>query len=343
MTSSSTDTGTYSLTVTFIPDDHSNVRASATPATSGTAVAGNIEAGDDQDYFSIAASGAGTLTATTNGSTDTVGHLYNNVGTQLATDDNGGAGSNFSISYSITAVGTYYVKVTSSSTDTGTYSLTVTFIPDDHSNVRASATPATSGTAITGNIETGDDQDYFSITASGAGTLTATTTGSTDTVGHLYDNGGTQLATDDNGGTGSNFSISYNITAAGTYYVRVTSKSIGTGTYSLTVTFTLTVAPAEPTYRGSCNARPLLDACADVYGEGGSLTMDECMGATPSTTKCTGPAVGTCSYTDASDNDAEIRVFGSHTFLITTIQETCTAAPGSRDNALGGTWTPAGG
>ena len=198
-------------------DDHPNDRDSATPATSGTAVAGNIEAGDDQDYFSIEASGAGTLTATTTGSTDTIGHLYDSTGNELAASDDS-TDSNFSISYSITAAGTYYVRVTSSGTGTGMYELTVTFIPDDHGNVRASATPTTSGTAITGNIEAGDDQDYFSIEVSGAGTLTATTTGSTDTVGQLYDNGRTQLATDDNGGAGSNFSISYSITAVGTYY-----------------------------------------------------------------------------------------------------------------------------
>ena len=246
--SKGTGTGMYSLTVTFIPDDHSNVRASATPATSGTTITGNIETGDDQDYFSIAVSGAGTITAITTGSTDTVGHLYNNRGTQLATDDNGGTGSNFNISSSITAAGTYYLRVTSKDTGTGMYDLTVTFIPDDHGNDIARATRVMSGTQVAGNIETGDDQDYFSIAVNEAGTITTTTTGSTDTIGHLYSSSGTQLATDDDGGTGSNFNISSSITAAGTYYVRVASKGTGTGMYRLTVTFTPAPPPSDVTF-----------------------------------------------------------------------------------------------
>ena len=236
-----TNTGMYSLTVTFTADNHGDTRASATPVTSGTAVAGNINPGSDQDYFSIVVSGAGTLTASTTGSTDTVGTLYDSTGTQLATDDDSGIGTNFMISHTITAVGTYYVRVTGEGSNTGMYSLAVTFAMDsgdDHGDTRAMATSVTSGTAVAGNIDPGSDEDYFSIAVSRAGTLTASTTGTTDTIGHLYGSTGTQLATNDNGGTGNNFDISYDVTAASTYYVRVTSSGTGTGMYSLTITFT---------------------------------------------------------------------------------------------------------
>ena len=232
------DGGEYGLIVTFIPDDHGSDIAHATRVTSGTTVAGNIETSDDQDYFSIQVNGAGTIQVATTGDTDTMGILYNHTENELARDDDSGTNTNFDISHYVTAADTYYIRVTSKGTGTGMYSLTVTFIPDDHGNAIARATQAMSGTAITGNIETGDDQDYFSIAVSGVGTLTTTTTGSTDTIGHLYNNRGTQLATDDDGGTGSNFNILYSITVAGTYYVRVTSKGMGTGMYSLTVTFT---------------------------------------------------------------------------------------------------------
>ena len=234
-------TGMYRLTVTFTLggiDDHGNDRDSATPIAIGTMVAGDIETSEDDDYFSIEVPGVGTLTAMSTGMTDTLGYLYDSDGNELASDISTG---NFNISpYKTTGTGTYYVRVRGFGGDGGEYGLIVTFIPDDHGNTQAHATPVTSGTAVAGNIETGDDQDYFSIAVSGAGTLTAITTGSTDTVGHLYNNRGTQLATDDNGGTGSNFNISSSITAAGTYYLRVTSKDTNTGMYSLTVTFTLT-------------------------------------------------------------------------------------------------------
>ena len=241
--SSGTGTGMYSLTVTFEPDDHSDKIPGATPVTSGTAVTGNIEAGTDDDWFSIQVTPMNdltTLTATTTGSTDTIGELYDSDGDQLAMDDNGGADTNFNVSHNITTTGTYYVRVLSSGSGTGMYSLTVTSTSSDYGNGRDSATPVTSGTAITGNIDPGTDEDWFSIqvTFNDITTLTATTTGSTDTIGELYDSDGDQLAMDDNGGTDTNFNVSYNITTTGTYYVRVLSSGSGTGMYSLTVTST---------------------------------------------------------------------------------------------------------
>ena len=218
-------------------DDHGNARTSATPATAGTPIAGNIETGDDQDYFSIVVPRAGTLRATTTGDVNTIGHLYDSSGRELAANDDDGEGMNFNVSAQITSAGTYYVRVTSAGSGTGMYNLTVTFIPDDHGNTRGSATSITSGTQIAGNIETGDDQDYFSIVVPSTGTLRAVTTGTTNTMGNLYDGDGMQLATNDDGGEGMNFNVSAPITGAGTYYVRVTSAGSGTGMYRLTVIF----------------------------------------------------------------------------------------------------------
>ena len=215
-------------------NDHGNTIATATPVTSGTAVTGKINPDTDEDYFSIIVSGAGTLRASTTGSTDTIGHLYDSDGMELATDDNTGTGNNFDFSHSITAAGTYYVRVTSEGSGTGSYILTVTFATD-HGDTRATATSITSGVAVTGSIDPATDRDYFSIIVSGSGTLRASTTGSTDTIGHLYDSDGMELATDDNTGTDGNFDFSHNITAAGTYYIRVTGST--TGAYSLSVAF----------------------------------------------------------------------------------------------------------
>ena len=229
--------GEYSLTVTFISDDHRNDISSATPVTSGMLIDGNLETRDDQDYFSIAVTGAGTLRAFTTGGVNTIGTLYDTDGTELASDDDGGTDVNFAISHYITSAGAYYISVTSFGGGEGEYSLTVTFISDDHRNDISSATPVTSGMPIDGNLETRDDQDYFSIAVTGAGTLRAFTTGGVNTIGTLYDNDGTELASDDDGGTDVNFAISHDITSAGTYYIRVTSFGGGEGEYSLTVTF----------------------------------------------------------------------------------------------------------
>ena len=234
VTSEGSGTGIYILTVTLVPDKHGDTRATATPVTSGTAVTGEINPNTDEDYFSIIVSRTGILRASTTGSTDTIGHLYDSDGMELATDDNTGTGGNFNFSHSITAAGTYYVRVTSEGSGTGIYSLTVTFATD-HGDTRATATSITSGVAVAGSINPATDEDYFSIVVPSAGTIRAITTGGTDVQGTLYDSDETQLATDDNSGTHGNFDFSHSITAAGTYYVRVTSSR--TGIYSLTVTF----------------------------------------------------------------------------------------------------------
>ena len=247
VTSENNATGSYRLTVTFIDDDHGNTRTTATSVTSSVMAntENNIELGNDADYFSIETNSRGTLMVMTAGSTDTVGHIYDSGGTELATDDNSGTDMNFDVSYRVTTrvMSTYYIRVTSSGSATGTYDLTVTFIADDHGNTRTTATPVTSSVmAITGNnIELGDDEDYFSIQVTPTNDRTilrAFTTGTTtDTVGELYDSDGMQLATDDDGGTGMNFDASSDVTA-GTYYIRVRSKGMGTGPYNLTVTAT---------------------------------------------------------------------------------------------------------
>ncbi len=91
---------------------------------------------------------------------------------------------------------------------------------DDHGNSRSDATSLSPGNSSSGRIETGGDVDYFSVQVGGAGTLTVYSTGSTDTYGTLYDDSGTSLDSDDDSGSGGNFSIERTV-SSGTYYVEV--------------------------------------------------------------------------------------------------------------------------
>ena len=93
-----------------------------------------------------------------------------------------------------------------------------------------------------------------------------------------------------------------------------------------------------PTHRGTCDLRPGFDLCIDYFGEGGALTTDECFGTT-GTTMCTGSEVGTCSYQDSNGEEAEFKLFGTHTTSIATFQGRCT---GTGEGDVGGMWTPAG-
>ncbi len=245
--------GADSNEVTARPDDHSNVRSAATVATSGTAITGTVDYSGDRDYFSIHIPAATSaipvvLHASTTGSTDTFGELYDSSGRQLVVDSNNGAGNNFAINYRIEVSGTYYILARGSSASTGPYSLTIstsTLAVDDHSDVLGiTATPLTSGTAVAGSLETARDHDYFSIVITGVSTLnrirlTAATTGTTDTVGTVYNSAGTQIRHVT--AFQRNFNLSVVISENGTYYVRVrgfvdSSVNVATGDYSLTVT-----------------------------------------------------------------------------------------------------------
>ena len=124
----------------------------------------------------------------------------------------------------------------------------------DHGDTTEEATVVTSGSNTPGEL-TANDIDYFTITVTGAGTLRAFTTGSTDTLGTIERKAGTNavqiMGTDDNSGTDSNFDISETrsstFSASDTYYIKVEgATSSTTGPYSLEVTFTPTSDETPP-------------------------------------------------------------------------------------------------
>ena len=107
-------------------------------------------------------------------------------------------------------------------------------IGQDSDDTLAGATQVDLGSSTSGSLSEGDE-DYFVVEMSGSGTLTAYTTGSTDTEGYILDSSGTVLARNDDGGEGWNFRVSASV-SAGTYYIRVEgSSSWDTGDYTLHV------------------------------------------------------------------------------------------------------------
>ena len=106
-----------------VKDDHSNTGSDATSLSLGGSRSGQIEPGGDVDYFRVQVSRSGILTVYTTGYTDTYGTLQNSFGSTLATDDDGGSGSNFSITRAVIA-GTYYIAVQGySPSTTGSYTV----------------------------------------------------------------------------------------------------------------------------------------------------------------------------------------------------------------------------
>ena len=107
--------------------------------------------------------------------------------------------------------------------------------PDDHGNVRRTATNVPSSGSVSGNLELGGDVDYFRIVVTNATTVVLSASGSTDTAGVLEGQDGAALQSAGYGGPGTNFRIVYDL-MPGTYYLRVQGQdSTVTGAYAVHV------------------------------------------------------------------------------------------------------------
>ena len=112
--------------------------------------------------------------------------------------------------------------------------------PDDYGDTLAEAAPLPLNGSLNGVIETGADIDYFRVEISEPGKLAVWTTGTLDTIGQLQDGSGTVLASEDDNGSGKNFSIELaNPVTAGTYYIKVESYLSNTGDYTIHASFVL--------------------------------------------------------------------------------------------------------
>ena len=108
---------------------------------------------------------------------------------------------------------------------------------DLHGNTPAQATrvrlgrTAPWGSSTIGQINPVDDSDYFRFILPQAGVLVVQTTGSTDTVGTVWQDGA-ELASEEGSGARRNFQLSTRV-AAGTVVVAVAGKGSRTGAYTL--------------------------------------------------------------------------------------------------------------
>ena len=229
--------GAYTLRLTEHgdgADDHGDARSSATRVALPSETGGRIEPGTDVDYFRFELSEPREVTIATTGDLDTAGTLEDSEGRELAANDGGGSGANFSIRRRLSP-GTYYVRIGTNGSATGAYTLRLVEHgdgADDHGDERSSATWVALPSQTAGRIEPGTDVDYFRFEVSHTRRVTIATSGNLDTVGTLEDSDGGELAWNDDDGGGVNFSIRRSL-SAGTYYVRVRSHGASTGAYTL--------------------------------------------------------------------------------------------------------------
>ena len=134
-------TGVYQLSVTLDQAEGDNLLAvpgaqkAPSPSDCSSPVAGEIcrpasgQSSLERERYVFDVTESGALYVETTGSIDTVGTLYGPNGSQIATDDNSGAGNNFRISASVEA-GLHLVEVRGQNRNTqGVFRLTVSFVP----------------------------------------------------------------------------------------------------------------------------------------------------------------------------------------------------------------------
>ncbi len=191
------------------------------------------------------------------GGTDTYAFLYDENDFRLETDDDDGAGYNFSIHRTLDP-GTYYLGVYGGShSTTGPYRLHLAG-RDDHGNSWGTESRAQLPTDLGGiqaMIDYGNDWDGFWFQVSTPGNVQIWTTGNIDTYGVLYDAFEVELTRNDDSGAGYNFSIRRTLDP-GVYYIWVTDSGHSTGPYSLHLSgdasgvLTVPLVPADDNVRG---------------------------------------------------------------------------------------------
>jgi fibronectin type 3 domain-containing protein len=296
-------------------DDHGNSFATATPISPNSSIDGVINYGQDGDVFSLQIPYGGTLTAYTTGTTDTYGWLYDaNAACIVYNDDN--PYPNFGFSATVSG-GTYYILVKHYSwLGTGPYTLHVEYVtnpptpvpdpvpvtrPADHGNTIWDAHLLELNSSVDAAIDVAGDEDFFLVYMSSFGTLTAHTTGSTDTYGYILDSNGQIVAQDDDAGQDYNFSTSYT-GSSGAYYIRVRHYySWNTGPYTLHVASSSPAPPAPAWLTGSASVRSVYLYWASVP-EASTYVVKRSLTGHPGTFAVCG-TTSNASYGDTGLND----------------------------------------
>ncbi len=106
-------------------------------------------------------------------------------------------------------------------------------------NTTGSAASISLGDTVFSQIETAGDQDWFAVTLQAGVTYEFTLSGTgggplDDPFLELMNSGGTQVAENDDGGSGLNSLLRYTPSTTGTYYLNAHHFGSGTGAYALT-------------------------------------------------------------------------------------------------------------
>ncbi|MBN2030575.1 pre-peptidase C-terminal domain-containing protein [bacterium] len=277
------NTGSYQLTITketlstdpYEPNDtHSAAYAisfSGTPSTWSSGSGPEIDPSTDQDWFSFSASSGDEITVEIDATSSLEAELVLYYNGSQVKDTDTPSSLDFTMTYTVSSGegGTYYLgvgywnnieKPSITSTETGSYELTITKVtpsssdPYEPNDTRSSAyaisfsgTPPTWSSGTGPEIDPGGDVDWFRFTASAGENITVEcdVTSDLDPEIVIY-YGSSKVANKDAGASGSDETLSYTVPSgsSGTYYVGVawyinlkpSTPAANTGSYRLTIT-----------------------------------------------------------------------------------------------------------
>ncbi|HEV8610080.1 MAG TPA: PPC domain-containing protein [Thermoanaerobaculia bacterium] len=306
-------------------------------------VSGSISPGGDLDYFSFTASPGSRVwafvdtSASPTGQNDSLLRLFGPDGTtQLEQDDDDGTATNCGATLvnqlssaiagrTLTAGGTYFLRVEGVGAPVASYRLIVVVTSSAASEVEPNETPATANPIVAsgaligvrnGEITSTTDADVYSVVAPAGSTLFISADGDPER------NGGVDLVVDLISSDGSTVLISvdssdnvgfpapptetfcFNITTAGTYFVRVrgfqSQTKTSLGTYSLMVA--ACGVPATPT------PTPTVTNTQVVGGPSATPTQTRTVTPTPTATATGGAPTATRTFTPIGGGPAPAEI-----------------------------------
>lgn len=243
--------GAYMLNISATalpPDDASADVGTRGRVDVGGDAHGSLDYPGDHDWYRIRLQQGQSYRFSLNGGgdhtlADPLLRLMDSHGTEVAMDDDGGAGFNSYLEYTATSTGTFYLDAEAfDQSAVGTYVLAVAAgdVPADDTT---DAVLSADGDSREGTIAPAGDQDWYRIdltegqgiriavdAAQGAGALD-------DPLIVLHGPDGAELMRDDDGGPGLNSWMEFVAPAAGAYYLEVRGFSEeATGRYAITLT-----------------------------------------------------------------------------------------------------------
>jgi hypothetical protein len=217
------------------------------PSNTSFTVSGSIETKGDVDLYEIDLQAGDLLsvavsTHALSSGLDTSLRVFADNGNEVFFDDDGGVGTDSSLTARIAATGTYYIGVSSHGNDrydphitpsteglsSGDYTLSISNVNDRFASAVALGSPMESGIDLSGSIQSASEIDFYSIDLQAgqlfSAEITRPTGSSLDSRITLYDALGRQVAFANNQSrTDLDAGMVFGVETSGHYYLQVDS------------------------------------------------------------------------------------------------------------------------